>query len=152
MAMLPDMWKGRGDLSPFRREMDDLFNRFFTDWDLKPTTLEKTAWAPAINVEETDDQLVITADIPGVDPKDLDISLDNNVLTIRGERKEEKEEKKKNYHRVERVYGSIGRSIMLPGTGDASKISATSKNGVVTIAMPKTAESKSKKIEVKQEK
>ena len=110
----------------------------------------ETAWAPVVNVEETDNELVVTADVPGIDPKDLDISLDNNILTIRGERKEEKDEKKKNFHRVERFYGTVQRSVQFPGGVDSSKLSATSKNGVVTITMPKSAEAKRKKIEVKQ--
>jgi len=150
MAMLPDFWRGRGGLTNLRREMDDLFNRFFEDWNLGPRVPRTETWAPAINVEETDDELIVTADVPGIEPKDLDISLDNNVLTIKGERKEEKEEKKKNYHRVERAYGALQRSIMLPSEVDSSRISAKNKDGVVTITMPKTAQSKRKKIEVKQ--
>lgn len=149
MALLPDLWRGRGGLSSLRGEMDDVFNRFFDDWGLAPRT-SGAGLAPAINVEETDNELIVTADVPGIDPKDLDISLDNNVLTIKGERKEEKDEKKKNYHRVERVYGAVQRSVMLPCAVDSSKISATNKNGIVTITMSKTAESKRKKIEVKQ--
>lgn len=147
MALLPYLWRGKGGLTSLRREMDDLFNE---DWDLCPRVPRKETWAPAINLEETDNELIVTADVPGIDPKDLDISLDNNILTIKGEQKEEKEEKKKNYHRVERAYSALQRSIMLPSEVDSSRISAKNKNGVVTITMPKTAESKRKKIEVKQ--
>jgi len=130
--------------------MDDLFTRFFDDWGMALRNSE-AGLSPAINVEESDNEIIVTADIPGIDPKDLDISLDHNVLTIKGERKEEKEDKKKNYHRMERVYGAVQRSLLLPSAVDSSKISAKNKNGVVTITLPKTADSKRKKIEVKQE-
>lgn len=132
-------------LDPFRVEMEDIFQKFFGDGELVPAA---KAWTPRVDVEETDKEIVVKADLPGVDPKNVEISVENGVLTVRGERKEEKEDKKKNYHRVERFAGSFYRSVPLPPAADADKVTATSANGVVTVAIPKRAEAMPKKIAV----
>ena len=133
-------------LEPFRQEMEDLMQRFFGDEDGNGKTIK--AWAPRVDVEETDKEILVKADLPGVDPKAVEISVENGVLTIRGEMKEEKEEKKKNYHRVERFSGSFYRSLALPPGADAEKVAATSANGVVTVTIPKKPEAQPKKISV----
>lgn len=137
---------GAGMLDPFRREMEDLMDRFFGQENR--FTLAMKTWAPRVDVEETDREVLVKADLPGVDPKNVEISVENGVLTIRGDRKEEKEERKKNYHRVERFAGAFFRSIPLPPGVDAEKVSATSANGVVTVAIPKKPEAQPRKITV----
>lgn len=136
----------------FRDEMDTLFERFFGR-PLAETKGETVpAWEPRCDVEETDKEILVKTDLPGVDPKDVDISIRDNMLTIRGEKKEEKEEKKKDYHRVERFAGQFFRQLSLPAEADADKIAATSANGVVTVTIPKKAGAQPKKIAVKADK
>lgn len=138
----PTTW---GLLESFRREMDDLMTRFFGDEGNGETL---TTWAPRVDVEETEKEVLIKTDLPGVDPKNVEIAIENGVLSIRGERKEEREEKKKNYHRVERFMGTFYRAIPLPPGVDADKVTATSSQGVVTITIPKKPEVQPKKIVV----
>lgn len=134
-------WKrGTGNL---HREFDDIFENFFRGFS--PAIRESnddSLLAPRIDVTETDKAFNLTAELPGVEEKDVDVSLSGNVLTIKGEKKSEYEEKdeKKNYHRVERSYGSFQRSLTLPEEVDQAKIDASFKNGVLTIEIPKTAE------------
>jgi HSP20 family protein len=138
----PTTW---GLLESFRREMDDLMSRFFGE---EGNGEALTTWAPRVDVEETEKEILVKADLPGVDPKNVEIAIENGVLTIRGERKEEREEKKKNYHRVERFMGTFYRAIPLPPGVDADKVTATSSQGVVTITVPKKPEAQPKKIVV----
>ncbi len=147
MANTLTRWRptGWGLLENFRREMDDLMARFFGE---ETATEGLMTWTPRVDVEETEKEIVIKADIPGVDPKNIEIAIENNVLTVRGERKEEREEKKKNYHRVERFMGSFYRAIPLPPGVDAEKVTATSSNGVITITVPKKPEAQPKRITV----
>ena len=130
----------------FRREMEDLFERFVGDDGGNGQAV--AAWAPRVDVEETDKEFVVKADLPGVDPKDVDIQVQDNVLTIRGAKEEKTEENKKNYHRVERFSGQFYRAIGLPAGADAEKVSATTSNGTITISVPKKAEAQPKKITV----
>jgi HSP20 family protein len=130
----------------FRREMEDLFDRFVAE---PPTNGQAiTAWAPRVDIEETERELVVKADLPGVDPKDVDIQVVENVLTLRGGREEKKEEKRKNYHRMERFSGQFYRAIGLPAGADADKVTATTANGTVIITIPKKPEAQPKKIAV----
>jgi HSP20 family protein len=135
-----------GLLEPFRKEMEEVMERFFGDEAV--TRLPARTWAPRVDVEETDREILVKADLPGVDPKAVEVSVENGVLTVRGEKKEEKEERKKNYHRVERFAGSFYRAIPLPAGADAEKVTATSANGVVTVTIPKKPEAQPKKITV----
>lgn len=107
-----------------------------------------TTWAPAVDIHETENELVLKADLPGIDEKDLDIRIENNTLTVRGERKFEKQVNEDNYLRVERSYGSFSRSFSLPNTINTEAIHAEYKNGVLTVQMPKRAESKPKQVKV----
>jgi len=131
-------------LNQLRREMDRLFE---TE---QPSGSMVTAadWVPAVDIKETDKAFIITADVPGVDPKDIEVNMENGVLTIRGERKEEKEEEKEGYKRIERVRGTFYRRFTLPDTADAEKISAKSRNGVLEITIPKQEKVQPRKIEV----
>lgn len=107
-----------------------------------------TAWTPSVDVYETENELVIKADLPDLNEKDLDIRVENNTLTIRGERKFEQTVKEDNYLRIERNYGSFSRSFGLPNTVNTEAIKAEYKNGVLTVELPKSAESKPKQIKV----
>jgi HSP20 family protein len=108
-------------------------------------------WSPRVDISETDNEFVIKAEIPEVKKEDVKVSVDNGVLTVRGERKQEKEEKGKKFHRVERYYGSFVRSFTLPDNVDGTKIKASFKDGMLNVQIPKTAEAKPKPIEVKVE-
>jgi HSP20 family protein len=133
--------------------MDRLFDDFF---DLAPfSDVEDRlgAFSPSVDVTEIDNQVQVTAELPGLTEDDIDLSLSQNVLTIRGEKKEEQEERDQNYHRIERSYGSFQRNIPLPVEVEAEQVEASFKNGVLTVTMPKTAQAQQerKKIEVKSE-
>jgi HSP20 family protein len=108
-------------------------------------------WAPSMDVSETKEALLVKVDVPGLDPKDIQISLQEQYLTIKGEKRQEKEEKDQRYHRVERAYGSFARSIRLPVGVDGSKVTAVFKNGLLTVTLPKTVASKGTTIPIKAE-
>ncbi len=146
LSLIP--WRERRDLDIFRREIDSLFDRFFEGWPFE-TLKGDGQWIPSIDLSETNKEYIVRAEIPGVDPNDFDISLNNNVLTIKGERKHEKETKDEDFHRIERAYGSFTRAIQLPGEVDEDKVKANYKNGVLEIILPKTKEEAVKKIPVK---
>jgi HSP20 family protein len=107
-----------------------------------------TSWAPAVDIYETENELVLKADLPGVEEKDIDVRVENNLLTVRGERQFETKVKEDNYLRVERTYGSFSRSFGLPNTVNTEAISADYKHGVLTVQLPKRAESKPKQVKV----
>jgi HSP20 family protein len=107
-----------------------------------------TAWSPAVDIYETENELVLKADLPDINEKDLDVRIANNMLTIRGERKFEEKVSEDNYLRIERTYGSFSRSFSLPSTVNSEAISAEYKNGVLTVQLPKHAESKPKQVKV----
>jgi HSP20 family protein len=107
-----------------------------------------TTWAPAVDIYETENELVLKADLPDMNEKDLDIRVENNMLTVRGERKFEQKVKEENYLRIERTYGSFSRSFGLPNTVNTEAIKAEYKNGVLTVELPKRAESKPKQVKV----
>jgi HSP20 family protein len=146
----------REDEHPFavlRREMDSLFNNFFRGFDLEPFEGRLGTFNPKVDVTENDKEIKISAELPGMDEKDIDVSLQKDVLTIKGEKKEEKEDKGKDYYRMERSYGSFSRSIPLPVDVETDKVEAKFKKGVLSITLPKTAKavSETKKIAVKVE-
>lgn len=107
-----------------------------------------TTWAPAVDIYETPNELVVKADLPDVDEKDIDVRVENNLLTIRGERKFEKSVSAENYLRVERTYGAFSRSFSLPNTVNPESIRAEYKNGVLTVNLPKREESKPRQVKV----
>ena len=106
------------------------------------------AWAPAVDIYEKGSDVVLKAELPGVEPKDVDIRIENNVLTLSGERKLDTEVQRENYHRVERAYGSFTRAFTLPSTVDTSKVKADFKDGVLRITLPKREEAKPKQIQI----
>src|ERR1700716_901070 len=136
---------------PFRgaTTLQDQVNRLFNNV-LERTGEESslTAWAPSVDIYETEHELVVKADLPEVDPKDLDIRVENNILTIRGERKFQKQVNENNYLRIERAYGSFSRSFSLANTVNSEAIKADYQNGVLTLTIPKREEAKPKQIKV----
>lgn len=137
----------------FRKEFDDLFDNFFRSFDLQPFESTTGAFSPRIDVVDSEQEISIKAELPGMDEKDIDVSISRGVLTLRGEKKQEKEDKGRDYYRMERSYGSFSRSIQLPAEVDETKIKASFKKGVLDIAMPKTQKlaEETKKIKVKVE-
>src|SRR5271155_4433801 len=136
---------------PFRgaATLQEQVNRLFGNaLDRSSEESNLTAWAPAVDIYETEHELVVKADLPEVDPKELDIRVENNLLTIRGERKFEKKVSEDHYLRVERAYGSFSRSFSLANTVDADAIKADYQNGVLTLTIPKREEAKPKQIKV----
>jgi HSP20 family protein len=132
-----------------QREMNRLFDDFFArDFFIEPFR-GIAEWRPALDVAETETSVIVKADLPGLEIKDLDVTLRGDVLTIKGEKKEEKEEKTKSYHRVERRYGSFERSVRLPAAVKGDQVKASFKEGVLNIELPKTEESKQKPIQIK---
>jgi len=135
---------------PFRgaATLHEHLNRVFAEGFNRGEESNLTTWAPAVDILETEHELVVKADIPDVDPKELDIRVENNILTIRGERKFEKQVNEKNYLRVERSYGSFARSFSLANTVNSEAIKADYHNGVLTLNIPKREEAKPKQIKV----
>lgn len=140
----------RGGLRPRRSAWDlqDEFHRFFEDFgqDLSPAEEE---FRPAMDIRETDEAYIVEADVPGIKKDDIQIEVNNDVLTIKGERKEEHEEKEKDYHRMERQYGSFRRSISIPGGIKHDAVEAKFDDGVLRVTLPKREDTKPRRIEVK---
>lgn len=143
MELVP--WKPFGGLTPFRREIDDLLERFLGE---RAPIESREGWVPALDVLETKNAVVVNVEIPGMETKDIDISLSGDLLIIKGEKKQEKEEKDENYYRVERSYGSFSRSIRVSVDVKSDEIQANYKNGTLKITLPKKEEIKPKTIKV----
>lgn len=129
-------------------QMRDLSRFFNIELDDDDSSIATSHWTPAVDIAEKDDHFLIEADIPGVDPKDIDVSMENGYLTVKGERKNESKEEKEGYSRIERSYGSFYRRFNLPESADAENVSACSKKGVLQIKVGKTEVAKPKKITV----
>ena len=122
----------------FQDEMKQVFDRFFSnDEESDQSNVVTSQWAPRVDVREEDKRFVILADIPGVDPKEIEVSMDKGILTIRGERKSEVKDSNGKLTRIERSYGAFYRRFALPDSADADGISATGKHGVLEISIPK---------------
>ena len=142
MATL-DRWE------PYRGSYDSQLNRLFSDFFGRTSQEQNlTPWVPAVDILENEHELVVKADLPDIKPEELDIRVENNILTIRGERKFEKKSEEKNYLRVERSYGSFARSFSLASTVNTEAIKADYKDGVLALSIPKREEAKPKQIKV----
>jgi HSP20 family protein len=136
-----------GTVERFRDEIDELLQKMLGDG---PVVTGSPVWAPRVDVSETDQEFLVKADLPGVEAKNIDVSVAEGVLLLKGERQEERREQKKGYQRYERFAGSFYREIPIPAGVDADKITAESANGVVSIRLPKKPELKPKKIAVQE--
>lgn len=144
MAMLT-RWDPFRELARVQEEM----NRTFGDDRLLFRSGESVGWTPPCDIYEDGEEIVVRAELAGVEPKDVEIRFENGVLTLKGERKLEKEDKRENYHRVELSYGTFTRAFTLPASIDADEIRAESKHGVLMLHLPKKPEAKPKSIQVK---
>ncbi len=144
-------WEPFRDLLTLQDRMNRLFDASYgtmrgrgaeDDWALGGS------WAPAVDIYEKEGNIVLKAELPGIDPSDVDIRVENDVLTLRGERKLDEEVKKESYHRVERSYGSFTRSFTLPNVVDTQNIKAEFKDGVVRVTLPKREEAKPRQIQI----
>lgn len=127
-------------------EVEDMFHRLFGP--IAEPASGPIGWSPSVDVEETDTSVVVKADLPGVDAKDVEVTVQNGTLVIRGEKAERREEKGTSFHRVERFDGAFYRSIPLPAEADASGVTATSARGVVTVTVPKKPNAQAKRVTV----
>ncbi|MFQ5722935.1 MAG: Hsp20/alpha crystallin family protein [Terriglobia bacterium] len=138
------------DLPTLHEQIDRLFEdslaRLRSDWGGE--ALDGARWSPAVDIVESDNDIVLRADLPGLDPKQLEVSVQDGTLTLKGERKFERDVKEDNYRRVERAYGSFMRSFALPQWVDPDKVDAQYRNGVLEVKLPKRPESKPKQIKV----
>lgn len=134
-------------LSELSRNFDQLLTSF-DDFPKITSELSTTNWSPKIDIKEQDNQYIVYADVPGIDPSAIDVSVDNGILTIKGHKESEKKEEKKDYLRVERSSGSFMRQMTLPESVDASKVKAKGKNGVLEITLPKAQKTTAHKITV----
>ncbi|MGB5106237.1 MAG: Hsp20/alpha crystallin family protein [Candidatus Zixiibacteriota bacterium] len=137
--------KPRARFSVMNGELDRMFNEIFNGGSVIDN---ETNWSPRADVHETDDKFVVNLDLPGVDKSDVKVKFEDNTLIISGERNFENKEDDKNYHHIERVYGSFTRKLALPKDVDGQKITANFKNGVLEISLPKVEEVKPKEIEI----
>ena len=156
MAYELTTWKPFRDLAPFsdfdrmRRKMDRLWDTFL-EGDVRKESKEGSVWLPSVDVSETKNDVVVKAELPGMDPKDIDITLSDGHLMIKGQKKHEKEEKDEDYHFVERSYGSFVRAVHLPKQVKNEQISASYKNGVLKVVLPKSEEARTKEVKIKVE-
>lgn len=142
-------WDPFREISSLQREMDRLFGHYFGRMrGVEEEGLAAAAWSPAVDIYETDEKLVLKAELPGLKKEDIDIQVRDNTLTLKGEKKFEKEVKEENYHRVERAYGSFQRFFTLPSTIKQEGIEATFKDGILEISLPKAEEAKPKKVKI----
>jgi HSP20 family protein len=140
-------WDPFRDIVTLRERMNRMFEDIVTQKG-EEKDIVSSAWAPAVDIYETESELVLQAEIPGINEKDIEISIEDNTLTLKGERKFEKETKEENYHRIERSYGSFFRSFTLPPYVDPEKVEAEHESGILKVRMPKKPELKPRKIKI----
>jgi HSP20 family protein len=145
MARMFDLIPRTSFMFPVR----DMFDRFFDDERVGNILSEDKSFVPAFDIAESDTEYSVIAELPGIDEKDIDVTLTDGILTIKGEKKQETEEKDGTYHRIERRYGSFQRSFRMPDGVQGDKIDATYKDGVLKLMIPKSENSEVKKIEIK---
>lgn len=139
-------WRPLRDLYRLQEDMDRFIDDFFHGFPGRE--VETGMWSPSVDICETEDAVIVTAEVPGMKKDDIKISIQDNVLMLKGEKHQEKEAKQENYHRLERVYGSFRRSFSLPASVDASKVKASYKDGVLRIELPKKEEARPKEIPI----
>jgi len=153
MALVPwrsqDAWLNPfSELEQIQNEMNKLFNLSIGRWPDRTSGLMEGRWSPAIDVFDSKDNILVKADIPGMAKDDINVSVHGDTLVIKGEKKQESETKEKDFVRTERYYGSFHRAVSLPAEVDANKVSATYKNGVLELTLPKKEEAKPKEITI----
>jgi HSP20 family protein len=155
--MFLEMWKPRvqslnrwdpfAEIADLHKEMDQVFGEFFGRTPFRMATTE-AMWSPVVDVHETKDNILLQIELPGIKQEDIQVSIEGDILTLKGERKREAEVKEDQYHRIERSYGRFERSVVLPLVVDANRVKATCRDGVLGIQLPKKEEAKPKEIKV----
>jgi HSP20 family protein len=140
-------WDPFRDLNMLQERMNRMFDDAGRGWRNDEATAT-TTWSPAVDIFETEGEIVVKAELPGMERKDITLNLEKNVLSLRGERRFEKETKDDNYHRIERSYGTFSRAFSIPATVDEEKIRADYKDGVLKIVLPKKEQAKPKQIRI----
>lgn len=143
-------WRPMRDVFSLQEEINRMFDDLLGRMPVERRE-ERRTWTPAVDVYETPDSLVVEVEAPGMDKKDLHLSIQDNVLTVKGERNWEEKKNDRHYHRVERAYGQFQRSFTLPAVADTTRVKAAYKDGILTITLPKVEEAKPKEISVKVE-
>src|SRR5204863_8080157 len=143
-------WDPFRDLNLLQDRMNRLFDDAGRGWRADEPAAT-TTWSPAVDIFETEAEIIVKAELPGMEQKDITLHLENNVLSLRGERKFEKEAKDENYHRIERSYGAFSRSFSIPATVDDENIRAEYKDGVLNIVLPKKEQARPKQINITDE-
>ncbi len=141
-------WDPFKDLISLREKMNRLFEDSMLRSHADDQDFSVGAWKPAVDIYETADKMVLVADLPGINQDDIELKIENNLLTIRGEREMDKEITQEDFHRIERAYGPFSRSFTLPATIDIEKIKAEHRNGILQVILPKKEETKAKKIKI----
>jgi HSP20 family protein len=142
------MVPSRGDWPTAFRDLEGRINRMFNNLAFEPEQAG-VAWSPAVDLHETEEAYTLEADLPGLSKDDIQLSITDDVVTLKGSRTQKSEKKTEGYHRVERVYGSFQRSFRIPGGIDAGKVDANFENGVLRVVLPKPEERKPRQIDVK---
>ena len=140
-------WDPFRDIVTMREKMNRMFEDVFAG-KAEDKEIAPSSWSPAVDIYETENEIILTAEIPGLDEKDIEIKIEDNTLTLRGERKFSKETKEENYHRLERAYGTFFRAFTLPNSVEADSIQAEHENGVLRITMPKKQELKPRTVKI----
>jgi HSP20 family protein len=141
-------WRPRTRLPIVQDDMDRAFDRLMRQW-ASPVSFSEAGWNPSVDVIETDDEIVVKAEIPGVSMDDIDLTVENNRMILSGEKKQEHEEKDDNYYLMERSYGSFRRIFVLPAQADADRVVASYEDGLLTVTVPKSEAAKGMKIDIK---
>lgn len=141
-------WNPTGSFLTGRDPFSSLFEAMLGETDLRSEDVSNRAWMPAVNIRETEGAYFVEADLPGLTKEDVDITLENNLLRLTGERRFEKDTKDENYHRVERSFGTFLRTFSLPSQVDPEGVKASFKDGVLTIEVPKAEEARPRKIAI----
>jgi HSP20 family protein len=134
--------------SAFPEEIRQVFNQFFNDNDGDASSVVTSQWAPRVDIKEEADRFVILADLPGIDPADVEVLMDKGILSIKGERSAENREENEKFSRIERRYGSFHRRFALPDSADAEGVTASGSNGVLEVSIPKRPETTPRRIQV----
>lgn len=145
MELVP--WRPFGELSSFLRERENLWNRLFGEMPFPRLITEE--WVPSVDILETKDKVLIKAELPGMESKDVHVSISGDLLTIKGEKKKDQEDKDEHHFRAERYYGSFQRVFQLPSSVQSDKVEATFEKGILKIILPKLEQAKKKQIEIK---
>ncbi len=148
--MAVNRWDPFRDLNSLQERMNRLFEDANRGWRADEPSAT-TSWSPAVDIYETESEIIVQAEVPGMVRKDIELTLENNVLTLKGERRFEKEGKDENYHRIERSYGSFSRAFSIPVMVDDKRIQADYKEGVLAIILPKKEKARAKQINITSE-